>query len=320
MLEGSVSDDTNAFFLSLSQPLHDREDGEELPVEPSTSEQGMNACRPDVLDSLTYKMESVSLYSRRIDVDEENRRRLAELPSSTFVYDSVDGGSGADAWKHLLNITAPSRLELKEGAQVMLLKNIAAGDGLVNGSIGMVISFHTPFDLVSTDPDGYQSSHIRNVSVYPNGQPILRSDVPLDERPAYTALSQQCLARHFKDDDVYPLVAFPLKNRVGTEAILLMRERFRHINASGKTLAWRDQIPLNVAYAISIHKSQGQTIDRLKVDLDGVFEKGQVYVALSRAVRPSGLQVTGFQRSKIEAHSKVVEWYRELRADKAAIA
>lgn len=43
-----------------------------------------------------------------------------------------------------------------------------------------------------------------------------------------------------------------------------------------------------------IHKSQSQTLDQVKVDLDRVFEAGQAYVALLKVARMGGLQVLGF--------------------------
>src|SRR5712671_4132292 len=63
------------------------------------------------------------------------------------------------------------------------------------------------------------------------------------------------------------------------------------------------QVPLILAWAISIHKSQGQTIQRVKVDLGRVFEKGQSYVALSRAAAMDGLQVLRFDPKKVPLSS-----------------
>lgn len=77
-------------------------------------------------------------------------------------------------------------------------------------------------------------------------------------------------------------------------------------------LATRTQVPLILAWALSIHKSQGQTLDLVKVDLGRVFETGQAYVALSRATSMDGLQVLNFNPRKVTAHPKVKAFYESL--------
>lgn len=56
-------------------------------------------------------------------------------------------------------------------------------------------------------------------------------------------------------------------------------------------LASFSQFPIKLAYAITIHKSQGMSIERLVCDIDNIFENGQLYVALSRAVEPKNLRI-----------------------------
>jgi ATP-dependent DNA helicase PIF1 len=79
-------------------------------------------------------------------------------------------------------------------------------------------------------------------------------------------------------------------------------------------VACRKQIPLALAWAMSIHKSQGQTLPRVKVDLARVFESGQAYVALSRATSMDGLQVLNFDARKVRIHPKALEFTRNLQA------
>lgn len=75
------------------------------------------------------------------------------------------------------------------------------------------------------------------------------------------------------------------------------------------TIAARVQIPLAVAYSLSVHKSQGLTISHLEVDLNGVFTTGQMYVALSRAKTISGLIVKNFHPKHIQVDERVLKWH-----------
>ena len=73
------------------------------------------------------------------------------------------------------------------------------------------------------------------------------------------------------------------------------------------------QVPLILAWAITIHKSQGATMDAAEIDVgSGIFECGQTYVALSRVKSLEGLYLTSFDASKILINKKVREIYDNL--------
>jgi len=80
-------------------------------------------------------------------------------------------------------------------------------------------------------------------------------------------------------------------------------------------IARRTQIPLRLAWAISIHKSQGMTLDKVFIDCQGIFESGQVYVALSRVRKKEGLTLVNFRPEMVKANMKAVEFYRKLQVN-----
>lgn len=75
----------------------------------------------------------------------------------------------------------------------------------------------------------------------------------------------------------------------------------------GKTEAKVVQVPLRLAWAITVHKSQGMTLDAAEIDLSKTFEVGQGYVALSRLKSMEGLMLMGMNNIALRVDERVLE-------------
>lgn len=86
----------------------------------------------------------------------------------------------------------------------------------------------------------------------------------------------------------------------------------------GKTLAQVEQIPLRLAWAITVHKSQGMSLDAVEVDLSKAFVFGQGYVALSRVRTLAGLKVLGLSSNALSVDPKIVRRDAGFRSESEA--
>jgi ATP-dependent DNA helicase PIF1 len=87
------------------------------------------------------------------------------------------------------------------------------------------------------------------------------------------------------------------------------------IEENGKPILRIKQIPLKIAFAVSIHKVQGSTLEYVEIDLSNIFEFGQAYVALSRVKSLDGLSIIGIDYNLIKAHPKAIEYYSNIKIE-----
>ncbi|RKF61786.1 ATP-dependent DNA helicase PIF1 [Erysiphe neolycopersici] len=253
-------------------------------------------------------MEATELFPTRREVENANATRMRNLNGAGHKYVARDSGNMKPEEfreKLLSNMMAPKVLELKKGAQVMLIKNM--DDGLVNGTVGKVKSFMSERDFKLLGDTAQGRQELEDSS----------DDDDNDETKGTLGsnLSSKYQRKEaFSETDsgtMYPYVSFKLSD--GTRRMMLiLPETWKVELPNGEVQAQRIQVPLILAWALSIHKAQGQTLPRVKIDLRKIFEKGQAYVALSRSTTQAGLQVLNFDKSKVLAHPKVAQFYNNL--------
>ncbi|CAE6379634.1 unnamed protein product [Rhizoctonia solani] len=221
-----------------------------------------------------------------------NLNHLANLNTREWMNCSLDK-YGEDRYRYPVRVSdaevmlekrAPKTLILQVGAQVMCTQNIPES-GLVNGSIGRVVDFITP---EKARDQGYPIA----------GAAITISD---DGRPQRPTIKQE-----------FRMQSWPLVKFVNSSVILMPPVDFVLDNDAGRMRASRRQVPLILAWALTIHRAQGQTIDRLSVNLANTFAPGQAYVAISRCKNLEGLQVLNFSPSSVFVDKKVIEWDKNL--------
>lgn len=204
--------------------------------------------------------EITELHTHNRNVDSQNDRKLAELEGDSHFYEMTTTGKDYFVERLVSSCLALAKLELKEGALVMALKNSPEGR-YVNGSIGVVVGFQP--------------------AVIVDGSPMLQTD--------------------------YPIVKF----RNGWESAIVPDTW--EIRDGDTKVASLTQIPLKLAYAITVHKSQGMTLDAARMNLANVFEPGMGYVALSRVKSLQDISITGLTSKAFFVHPEVGEKDIEFR-------
>lgn len=104
----------------------------------------------------------------------------------------------------------------------------------------------------------------------------------------------------FDTYDGNPIIETADKRRITIEPVSW------ELTEEGKTLASIEQLPLRLAWAITVHKSQGMSLDAAEVDLSKSFVYGQGYVALSRVRSLAGLKVLGMNANALMVDPKII--------------
>ncbi len=111
---------------------------------------------------------------------------------------------------------------------------------------------------------------------------------------------------------------WPIVKTYDKEIIIAYPEEWKYED-NGVVRATITQVPLRLAWAITIHKSQGMTLDAAEIDLGDAFEPGMGYVALSRVRSLSGLKLMNLNEMALAVHPKVLQQDKVFKDASAAI-
>jgi len=112
----------------------------------------------------------------------------------------------------------------------------------------------------------------------------------------------------------YKETTLPIVKTSDGVVVKLEREDWNMENESGSIVAKVSQIPLKLAWAITIHKSQGMTLDAAEIDLSKTFEVGQGYVALSRIKNIDGLRLMGLNDTALSVDPLILHIDSKIKA------
>ena len=110
----------------------------------------------------------------------------------------------------------------------------------------------------------------------------------------------------------------PIVKLIDGSQMTVVQDEWAIEDDKGNALASFSQLPLRLAWAITIHKSQGMTLEAAEVDLSKSFEKGQGYVALSRLKSFKGLKLVGFNQTALAVDNlafRADKRFQELSAE-----
>lgn len=230
------------------------------------------------------------LYTHNLNVNKINDKELADLSGEMMRFEATSTGDSKLVETLKKTVRTQDDLVLKVGSKVMFIKNNTEL-GVSNGTMGELIGFaavkvddskDSSDDLIEDDDIGSDKD----------------SDVGNDQQAAKSAKEK---AKKDKAKIKKPTTQKMPVVRLNTgREVIAEPEEWIIEDETGDVLASYEQVPLCLAWAITIHKSQGMTLEAAEIDLSRTFELGQGYVALSRLKSLAGLQLLGMNDMSLQ--------------------
>lgn len=224
------------------------------------------------------------LYTHNLNVNKINDKELAALEGETMRFEATSTGDSKLVETLKKTVRTQDELILKVGAKVMFIKNNTEL-GVSNGTMGELIGFAAVKIDDSKDTSDDLIEDTAQDAIAKNTKNKAKKDKESKEKPKDKKPTTQKM----------PVVRLNSGREVIAEP-----EEWIIEDETGDVLASYLQVPLCLAWAITIHKSQGMTLEAAEIDLSRTFELGQGYVALSRLKSLAGLQLLGMNDMSLQ--------------------
>lgn len=227
-----------------------------------------------------------------------NAKELATLKTEHITFTGKVMAAVFDAatsiWMPVPGVNTPPKLKTES-----TFRPYAALDGL---TVSLPDKMHVAWDEASTLVKNARQPSVLVLAV--GAQVLFTANLS----PPRIANGTRGVVTAFRDSN--PVVQLVTGEEVVvTPFAATKRANFKHLSSPVSYVY--QQYPLQHGWAMTIHKSQGMSIDRAEIDLgNDVFSKGQAYVALSRLRSFNGLALIAFSKSSIKTDEAVVRWYR----------
>ena len=229
------------------------------------------------------------LYTHNLNVNKINDKELALLDGEMMRFEATTTGDSKLVETLKKTVRTQDELVLKVGAKVMFIKNNAEL-GVSNGTMGELIGFAA----VKIEDKESSDALIEDDS---------SDDIDEEAAGEKTAKAKKSAAKKDKEkpNSKKPTTQkMPVVRLNSGREVIAEPEEWIIEDETGEVLASYLQVPLCLAWAITIHKSQGMTLDAAEIDLSRTFELGQGYVALSRLKSLAGLQLLGMNDMSLQ--------------------